>query len=93
MLNVQIDLPKDLEDGLKQIGLSRFNSDLSQTVVELLRGELEMYHRFRTRKPRKPLSAYGFRGMWKDREDMKESAEWVRQQRELWKTRLNNETD
>ena len=29
-------------------------------------------------------------GMWADREDMRDSVEWVRKQREKWKERLTN---
>jgi len=29
-------------------------------------------------RPRKPITEYAFVGMWKDREDMKDSVEWVR---------------
>jgi len=93
MLNLQINLPKHLEESLKQISLIQFNGDISQTVAELLREELETHLRFRIKEQRKPLRAYEFCGMWVDREDMKDSTEWVRKQRELWKTRLNDETD
>lgn len=30
------------------------------------------------KKPRKPITQYAFVGMWKDREDMKDSVAWVR---------------
>lgn len=35
----------------------------------------------------KSVRNFGFTGMWADREDMKESAEWVREQRAGWKKR------
>ena len=31
-----------------------------------------------------------FFGMWADREDMRDSVEWVRKQRKKWKERLTN---
>ena len=42
-----------------------------------------LYERYVSRnrvgkKPRKPISESSFRGIWKDREDMKDSTEWVR---------------
>jgi hypothetical protein len=38
------------------------------------------------KKNKKPLSEYNFVGMWKDREDMADSTEWVREQRkEQWR--------
>lgn len=40
------------------------------------------------KKDDKPLSEYNFVGMWKDREDMKDSTAWVRQQRKTqWRNR------
>jgi hypothetical protein len=35
-----------------------------------------------------PLAEDPAIGMWKDREDMKDSAAWVRRQREQWSKRL-----
>lgn len=36
-------------------------------------------------KEKKPLSSYEFVGMWKDREDMKDSVAWVKKlRREQW---------
>jgi hypothetical protein len=35
-----------------------------------------------------PLAEDPAIGMWKDREDMKDSAAWVRRQREQWSERL-----
>ncbi len=41
-----------------------------------------------TGKCKKELRDYEFFGIWKDRIDMKDSAEWVRKQRENWDKRL-----
>jgi len=38
-----------------------------------------------------PLAEDPAIGMWKDREDMKDSAAWVRRQREQWSERLTRE--
>jgi hypothetical protein len=38
-----------------------------------------------------PLAEDPAIGMWKDREDMKDSAAWVRRQREQWSERLIRE--
>jgi hypothetical protein len=39
-------------------------------------------------KADKPLSEYDFVGMWKDRDDMKDSTAWVREQRKgQWRDR------
>lgn len=38
-----------------------------------------------------PLAEDPAIGMWKDREDMKDSAAWVRRQREQWGERLTRE--
>lgn len=36
----------------------------------------------------KPISEYGFVGMWKDRDDMADSTAWVREQRKKqWRNR------
>lgn len=42
-----------------------------------------------SQKPtKKPISEYGFVGMWKDREDMADSTAWVREQRKKqWRNR------
>ena len=37
---------------------------------------------------RKQLRDYQFYGMWKDKTDMADGAEWVRKQRENWNARL-----
>ncbi|MEK7397989.1 MAG: hypothetical protein AAB116_13735 [Candidatus Poribacteria bacterium] len=39
-------------------------------------------------KQKKRLRDYEFFGMWKDRDDMKDSAEWVRKQRKNWDRRI-----
>ncbi len=37
---------------------------------------------------KKPLSEYGFVGMWKDRDDLADSTSWVRKQRKKqWRNR------
>jgi predicted transcriptional regulator len=41
-----------------------------------------------TGKRKKELRDYEFFGMWRDRDDMKDSAEWVRKQRESWDRRI-----
>ena len=38
--------------------------------------------------PKAPISSLPFSGMWADREDMKDSAAWVRKERRRWKKRL-----
>jgi len=91
MIDVQINLPKPLEQHLKLISQRQFNGDISQTIVELLKNELKMRFHFlhhKEKKKRKPLTEYEVYGMWADREEMKDSAEWVRKQREAWKVRL-----
>lgn len=35
----------------------------------------------KNKSTKKPLSEYGFVGMWKDREDMADSTAWIRKQR------------
>jgi predicted transcriptional regulator len=39
-------------------------------------------------KHEKELRDYEFFGMWRDRDDMKDSVEWVRKQRENWDRRI-----
>ena len=43
------------------------------------------------KKPRKPISSYKAFGMWKDREDMKDSVAWVRKLREKEEKRSYHE--
>lgn len=40
------------------------------------------------KKTRKPISESSFRGIWKDREDMKDSTQWVRNIRKSRRTRV-----
>ncbi|HEY8667799.1 MAG TPA: hypothetical protein VIL86_14120 [Tepidisphaeraceae bacterium] len=39
--------------------------------------------------PAADISSLPFVGMWADREDMADSAEWVRKEREQWQLRTN----
>lgn len=40
-----------------------------------------------TKRPRTPITSYEFCGIWKDREDMKDGAKWVRELREKEESR------
>lgn len=59
--------------------------------VELIRNREKQaskaWEKQSTRK--ESIVKYAFCGMWKDREDMKNSFAWVRQQREKWNERLD----
>ena len=60
--------------------------------------ELEVEVRFVTRAGRRRrakrvvggVTSMPFFGMWADREDMKDAAEWVRKERERWSERLQS---
>jgi hypothetical protein len=43
--------------------------------------------------PELPLAMHPAIGMWADREDMADSAEWVAKQRAKWRDRLNRPPD
>ena len=40
-----------------------------------------------TKRPRIPIASYEFCGVWKDREDMRDGAKWVRKLREKEESR------
>ena len=44
--------------------------------------------RQRSKRPVGRITSLRFFGMWADREDMKDSAAWVRKERERWSERL-----
>lgn len=50
MLNIQLNLPEPLEEVLNEISRSKFNGDISRTVVELLKNELETLRRIKQQK-------------------------------------------
>ena len=63
---------------IKQI--QELPSDAQQEAADFVEFLYERYvSRNRVgKKPRKPISESSFRGIWKDREEMKDSTEWVR---------------
>jgi len=70
--------------------------DILKVLDTLTNGELEaIIDRaeaiLQERVRKVPLAEDPAIGMWKDREDMKDSAAWVRRQREQWSERLTRE--
>ena len=61
----------------------------SDEELESLIARAEEILRERVRKT--PLPEDSAIGMWKDREDMKDSVAWVRRERERWHERLTRE--
>jgi hypothetical protein len=65
--------------------LDTLTNDELEAVID--RAEAILQERVR----KVPLAEDPVIGIWKDREDMKDSAAWVRRQREQWSERLTRE--
>jgi len=63
-----LELAEKLETPEKLMLISKIALNLSRCVTP--------------KRPRKPISSYAFCGIWEDREDMKNSVEWVRDLRD-----------
>jgi hypothetical protein len=72
-----------MQDILK--ALDTLTNDELEAVID--RAEAILQERVR----KVPLAEDPAIGIWKDREDMKDSAAWVRRQREQWSERLIRE--
>jgi hypothetical protein len=44
-------------------------------------------------RPRRSIASLRFVGMWADRDDMKDSAKWIREQRAGWISRAAHDGD
>jgi len=70
-------LVRELDSGKKLKLISKIAEDLSVKTVP--------------KRPKIPIASYGFCGMWKDRADMSNAAEWVRKLREQEERRSYHE--
>ena len=60
--------------------------DLKEQLLLIAKIAEGVSHKTFPKKPRKPISSYKAFGMWKDRKDMEDSIQWVRNLREReWK--------
>jgi hypothetical protein len=83
---------KTLQKKLNQIAEARFDGDERKAANELFERALVSEY-LPARKSMRDLTRLKFFGMWKDREDMKDSVAWVNAQRRKAESRYKaNET-
>jgi len=87
MLKIQIELDGNLEKQFRKIVARDYEGDIHKAILELIREKVRSTSskRLSTRR----LKEHPFRGLWKDREEMKDSIAWVRRQREKWSERTS----
>ena len=75
----QITIPSEIRDQLGLTPNSEVILEVEGNTVRIRRAAPEVQP---SKSKRRPLSAEPFVGMWRDREDMADSSEWVRATRQ-----------
>ncbi|MDQ1327992.1 MAG: hypothetical protein QG641_1277 [Candidatus Poribacteria bacterium] len=85
--SVKISLSEEQYDNLRRLA-DKKNESVSSLIREILSDLLSQKKVIIDEKPKRKLRNHEAYGIWADREDMADSLEWVRKQRESWKERL-----
>jgi predicted CopG family antitoxin len=84
--SVKISLSEDQYNNLRKLANEQ-NESVSALIREMLENLL-LQKKVTDEKPKRRLCDHEAYGIWADRDDMADSLEWVRKQRESWKDRL-----
>lgn len=85
--SVKISLSEEQYDNLRKLANEQ-NESVSSLVREILSDLLSQKKVIIDEKPKCKLRNHEAYGIWEDRDDVADSLEWVRKQRENWKERL-----
>ena len=85
--SVKISLSEEQYDRLRKLA-NKQNESVSALIREML-DSLLLQKKITDEKPKRRLRDHEAFGIWADRDDMADSLEWVRKQRESWKSRLS----
>jgi predicted CopG family antitoxin len=85
--SVKVSLSEEQYNHLRKLA-NKQNESVSALIREMLENLL-LQKKVTDEKPKRRLCDHEAYGIWADRDDMVDSLEWVRKQRESWKDRLS----
>ena len=85
--SIKISLSEEQYNHIRKLANEQ-NESISSLIREMLDNLLRQKKVINEEKPKRKLCDHEAYGIWADRDDMKDSSEWVRKQRESWKERL-----
>lgn len=85
-MKIEIDLVGTLAKQFRKIVERDYEGNIQKAILELIQEKARSISSQKAAKRR--IKDHPFRGLWQDREEMNDSAAWVRRQREKWAERL-----
>jgi hypothetical protein len=86
-MKVEIELMGSLEKRFREIVERDYEGNIHKAILELIQEKVRSTPSKKVSERR--LKEHPFRGLWQDREEMKDSTAWVRRQREKWAERIS----